>query len=220
MHITHLPHLLEAPRGPARRLADRLIAIVEAVTAEELEQFVEGVAACPQHPRRCGRAVFAARTVHEVRWACGACLASGVVTGWEGTAFDQRRGPDVSTPMPASALTGPMDRWPKASGNFTTFAKPVIDTLPPVPDVWRGSLRLPETVWNAVVMEDFAGRSVFLDDVRRAVAGSPVELFVDVLVARKRRLFAADWRVFRVSSVDLRGGTMWVHVDAKDGRGV
>ncbi len=148
-----------------------------------------------------------------------ACLATGVVTGWENTAYDQRRGPDSWTPMPASALTGPAERWPKASGNFTTFAMPVNVGQPPRPDAWSAALRLPEMVWNAVVMEDFSRRTVFMEDVRRAGGDTPTGMLVEVLIERKRRLFAADWRLFHVASVDLQGGTMWVRVETRDGRG-
>ena len=121
MKTTHLPHLLGAPPGPARQLAGRLGAIVEAATAVALEQFVDDAAVCPEHPRRCGRAVMAARVEGAVWWACGACLATGRVTGWEGTAVDRRQGLDGGTPVAASALAGPP--WPSASGTFTTFAK-------------------------------------------------------------------------------------------------
>lgn len=218
MRTTHLSHLVDAPAGPARRLADRLVAIVEAMSVAELEQILDGVATCPEHPRRCGQTVFGARTLGNVHWACATCGAMGIITGWEGTDFDRRRRPDSGAAMPASALTGPVDRWPKASGNFTTFAKPLIDTFPPVAEAWRRSLHVPEAVWNAVVLQDFAGQSVYMDDLRRTLAGTPAEIFLDVLIARKRRLFAADWRTFHVTSVDLRGGTMWVNVEARDGR--
>lgn len=70
-----------------------------------------------------------------------------------------------------------------------------------------------------MVVADVQGRPEYLDQVRGAVAGTPLEIVVEVLAARKRRLYAVDWRVFHVTSVELRGGTMWVNVEARDGRG-
>ncbi len=192
--------------------------IVEAASAVELEQFVEEIAACPKHPRRCGRAVTVVRTEGQVYWACGACDALGAVTGWEGLAVDRRFGPNAEVPMPASALTGPVGSWPKASDTFLAFAKPVIAHLRPVPEAWRHALSVPETVWNAVVLSDLLGKYTLLNQVVRELTGRPSEIFVEVLAARKRRLFAADWRLFDVMSVTLRDDIMFVEVGARDPR--
>ena len=200
-------------------LARALTDVVAATTSAAEDAFVEGVSRCPGRGGKCRRGVVAVRFDQSVRWLCPTCEAAGVVTGWEGTRADRRVESLAEKPMYPKVLGGPISSWPKISGAFTSFARPAIEPLPPVPEQWVRALVVPATVWNAVVLADFGGKPAWLAEVTARVAGHPAGLLTEVLIARKRRLFSADFRTVEVDSVKLVGGTMWVNVTARDGRG-
>lgn len=216
---THLPHLDGAPPGPATDRARALTDLVAATTSVAEDSFVEGVSRCPGRGGQCRRGVVAVRFDTTVRWLCPTCKAAGVVTGWEGTSADRRVQSLVEEPMDPTVLRGPVSSWPKISGAFTAFARPALEAQPPVAEQWKLALVVPATVWNAVVLADFGGNPAWLAEVVTRVAGHPAGLLTEVLIARKRRLFSADFRTVEVDSVKLVGATMWVNVTARDGRG-
>ncbi|MFZ5479344.1 MAG: hypothetical protein ACOZNI_21445 [Myxococcota bacterium] len=215
-YTSHLPHLLGEPSA---RVAAGLTRIVRAVTSVAEDTLLERLAGCPARNGRCRGEVVATRFDAQVRWVCTKCGASGVVTGWEKTPADGRTGTEEERPLDGAVLRGPMSTWPRISGTLTTFARPILSTLPPVPAVWQRALALPATVWNAVVLADHGRQGTMLADVLALVAAQPVPaMLADMLVARKRRLFAADFRTVEIETVELLGDTMWVRVTARDGR--
>jgi hypothetical protein len=154
-------------------LARALTDVVAATTSVPEDSFVEGVSRCPGRGGKCRRGVVAVRFDTSVRWFCPSCEAAGVVTGWEGTRADRRVGPLAEKPMDPTVRRGPSSSWPTISGAFTSFARPAIEPLPPVPEHWARALVVPATVWNAVVLADFGGKPAWLAEVTARVAGHP-----------------------------------------------
>jgi hypothetical protein len=57
-------------------------------------------------------------------------------------------------------------------------------------------------VWSAVVKADVQGDTSFLEDARRRVSAEPVTAeLVEMLVRRKRELFARDTRIMMVDRI-------------------
>lgn len=193
--------------------------LVRATTAVPEDTLVEGKGRCIANEGRCGGHVTAVRFDQNVRWACMTCDAGGGVTAWERSPADRRRGPERERPFDARLLAGPVSTWPKISGAFTSYARPILAGLRPVPAEWQRALIMPATIWNAVVLADQASDPKWLDEVRaRMSARSGTAMLADMLIARKRRLFADDFRTVEVDGVRLQGDTMWVNVTARDGR--
>ena len=107
----------------------------------------------------------------------------------------------------------------KISETFLHFAGPLLDAHGPRASAaqMEQSLRLASTIWNAVVYEDAAGNTQFIDSVRKDTAHEPgLAFFVAQLIARKRSLFGDDHRL--VGEFKLRSeGDQWIlRVEARD----
>lgn len=99
MMVTDLRHFLDLPAdvpGPARRLAEHLGNIVRAATAGDIEASWQTALPCPRRPgnRRCPGRMVVVRTAAEspIRWQCSGCEDAGVISNWEDSPFDLRRG--------------------------------------------------------------------------------------------------------------------------------
>jgi hypothetical protein len=98
MLVSDLHHFLDLPPdtpGPARRLAEQLSNIVRAATAGDAGTAWESALPCPRRPasRRCHGRMIVLRTEPgaPMRWQCGVCDDTGVISNWEDSPFDLRR---------------------------------------------------------------------------------------------------------------------------------
>jgi len=97
MFVADLRHFLDMPDdvpGPARRMAEQLGAIVRSATAGDAGTAWESALPCRRRPgnRACPGhiAVFRADLPAPIEWKCTSCGDEGVISGWEGSAFDLR----------------------------------------------------------------------------------------------------------------------------------
>jgi hypothetical protein len=98
MLVTDLNHFADLPEdtpGPARRLAGHLSNIVRSATAGDAGTAWETALPCRRRPanRRCPGRIIVLRTEAPapIRWQCSACDDEGMISNWEGSAFDLRR---------------------------------------------------------------------------------------------------------------------------------
>jgi hypothetical protein len=98
MLVTDLQRLLDLPPdtpGPARRLAEHLGNIVRAATAGDAGTAWESALPCRRRPanRACPGRMIVLRTEPgaPIRWQCGVCDDTGVISNWEDSPFDLRR---------------------------------------------------------------------------------------------------------------------------------
>jgi hypothetical protein len=96
--VTDLHDFLDLPSdmpGPARRLAEHLGDIVRAATAADAGTAWETALRCRRRPanRACPGRMIASRTEAgaPIRWQCGVCDDTAVISNWEDSPFDPRR---------------------------------------------------------------------------------------------------------------------------------
>jgi hypothetical protein len=99
MLVTDLRHFLDLPEdtsSPARRLAEHLSNIVRAATAGDAGTAWETALPCRRRPanRVCPGRMTVQRTEPDasIRWQCSTCDDAGVISNWEASPFDLRRG--------------------------------------------------------------------------------------------------------------------------------
>lgn len=98
MMVTDLNHCLdvgpETP-GPARKLAEHLIAIVSAASAGDARTRWETALPCRRRPgnRACPGRVIVMWTQPErpIDWCCSRCGDDGTISNWAGSLYDLRR---------------------------------------------------------------------------------------------------------------------------------
>lgn len=81
--------------GPARRIADYFGAIVIAMSDLLPETMVRTHVRCRRRPGRrpcAGRLEAVIDAESRIRWQCPACGDNGVLSGWQRTPWDMRRG--------------------------------------------------------------------------------------------------------------------------------
>ncbi|MGQ0845268.1 MAG: hypothetical protein ACT4QF_14165 [Sporichthyaceae bacterium] len=114
MLIADLEHFLDLPEqapAPARRLAEQLGRLVRAATAGPVGATWTSAVGCSRRPgnRPCPGRVRVTRSTPEapVQWRCNGCDDEGVISNWEDSPFDLRRG----RPVPVERTTAiPLDR--------------------------------------------------------------------------------------------------------------
>ena len=107
----------------------------------------------------------------------------------------------------------------KISETFLDFVSPVIDLVGSTcSDADREAmLKVGFAVWNAVVFEDALGQTRFIDSVRRQLpTGSGGRQLVDALIARKRAVFANDFRLIGDYKIKRRNGHLSLWAEARD----
>lgn len=107
----------------------------------------------------------------------------------------------------------------KISETFLEFADPLIDAHGPRATAAQieQSLQLAFTIWNAVVFEDAAGNTQFIDLVKKHTAHEPeLASFVEQLIARKRRLFGDDHRLVGEYKLRREGDRWILRAEARD----
>lgn len=116
---------------------------------------------------------------------------------------------------------GPRPPFPdrKISETFLDFASPVLGDGSEEPrDSQLGdALRVAFSIWNAVVYADVLDDQHFLDEIRAATGGQlETAAIIELLIARKRELFADDPRLIGQWDVFLRDGALRLRADARD----
>ncbi|HYO02277.1 MAG TPA: hypothetical protein VET27_10500 [Mycobacterium sp.] len=98
MLVADLHHFIDLPPdipGPALKLGEHLISIVQAATAGDAHTAWESALPCRRRPgnRRCpGRIiVISTRPDTPIRWHCNRCGDDGTISNWAGTPYDLRR---------------------------------------------------------------------------------------------------------------------------------
>ncbi|MCA1702264.1 MAG: hypothetical protein LC808_02925 [Actinobacteria bacterium] len=97
MFVSDLRHFLDLPddvSGPARRMAERLTAIVRAATAGDAGSEWASALPCDRRPGRrpcLGHiAVLRTEVPPAIEWRCTSCGDEGVISGWEQSPCDLR----------------------------------------------------------------------------------------------------------------------------------
>ncbi len=115
MYVSDLQHFLGMPDdapGPARRMAEHLIHIVQAATAGNGGHPWVSALPCRRRPGRrpCAGHLVLLRSDRppSIHWWCNQCGDEGFVSGWEGSVFDlrPRRPRLVRTPTVRIAVPG------------------------------------------------------------------------------------------------------------------
>jgi hypothetical protein len=99
--VTDLSHFIDTTtgdlprdiRGPARRLAEQMVAIVAAATASSNRGEARPSIRCRRRPgRRACHGVISYRLWPDERitWECGACGDNGVISNWQASMWDRR----------------------------------------------------------------------------------------------------------------------------------
>jgi hypothetical protein len=107
----------------------------------------------------------------------------------------------------------------KISETLLHFAAPILDGLScDEPERHaREALQVAYTVWNAVIFADVLNDQSHLDQARRLIAGTPQgTTLVELLIARKRALFADDERLIGTYEVRRTADGINVRADARD----
>lgn len=98
MLVADLHHFLDLPPdtpSPARRLAEQLSSVVRAATAGDVGAAWETALPCQRRPahRTCpGRLiVLGADPGASIRWQCGMCDDTGLISNWEDSPFNLHR---------------------------------------------------------------------------------------------------------------------------------
>jgi hypothetical protein len=107
----------------------------------------------------------------------------------------------------------------KISETFLEFADPLIDAHGPRAKAaqMEQSLQLAFTIWNAVVYEDAAGNTQFIDSVKKHTAHEPgLTAFVKQLITRKRSLFGDDHRLVGEYKLRREGDRWILRAEARD----
>lgn len=132
--VSDLRHFLDMPDdapAPARRMAAHLARIVEAGTASPSGEATRSSVRCTRRPgrRRCVGVIELVRldVPPSIEWWCPVCGDDGVVSGWEGSPFDQRWSlPDVD---------GDVDTLRELLGSSS--GGPLVEGVPRVSGRWR-----------------------------------------------------------------------------------
>ena len=107
----------------------------------------------------------------------------------------------------------------KISETFLDFAAPLLERLPSE-DLDRridNALQIAYTAWNAVIFADVLNNHRYIDMVRGLTADSVgPAMFVEEMIARKRRLFADDTRLIGTWTVTRTERGINLHADARD----
>ena len=107
----------------------------------------------------------------------------------------------------------------KISETFLDFAAPVLGDVPEqaTEGQLNRALRVAFVAWNAVVYADVINERRFLDELRAATCGHPgPAALTELLIVRKRELFADDHRVIGQWKVSLRDGEVHLRAEARD----
>jgi len=107
----------------------------------------------------------------------------------------------------------------KISETFLHFAEPLLDAHGPHATAaeMEQSLKLAFTIWNAVVYEDAAGNTHFIDMVRNQIADEPESAaLVEYLIDRKRSLFGHDHRLVGEFKLRREGDEWRLRAEARD----
>ncbi len=99
--VTDLSHFIDEttgdfPRnipGPARRLAEHMVAIVVAATTSETRDEVQPPIKCRRRPKRraCpGVIKYRLWPDERITWECPTCGDNGVISNWQSTRWDHR----------------------------------------------------------------------------------------------------------------------------------
>ena len=96
--VTDLTHFLDeegdiAPKkGPVRRLAEHLVAIVTMISRPEMIPSPEYNVSCRRRPSRepCSGVIVADLDpeTESILWWCPVCLDNGYISNWKGTMWD------------------------------------------------------------------------------------------------------------------------------------
>jgi hypothetical protein len=109
----------------------------------------------------------------------------------------------------------------KISETFLHFAATLLDNLPSeAPEhCARQALEVCFAAWNAVVFADVLNDHRHLDEIRRLTADTPgAALLMELLIARKRALFADDERMIGTWEVTRTVNGINLRADARDPR--
>ena len=101
--ITNIQHFLDDDGyfpddlpGPARKLANYLCSIVEAVTSRSDKKSYKTGIRCRRRPmhKRCNGELLAlidSKNNFGIKWACPECNDNGLISGWHGTLWDKSK---------------------------------------------------------------------------------------------------------------------------------
>lgn len=123
-------------------------------------------------------------------------------------------------PQPPGLFDGPAEHWPKISETLLRYAEPVLLEAPRTKEALDRLFMVHSLVWNAVVLADHAGDPGLLKQVERTLAaggmvGPGAPPLFGMLVDRKRRLFAPDWRLISDVVVTVDKGDVHVRAAAR-----
>lgn len=103
--IVDLEHMLDesgniaAPKGPARNLAEHIVAIAAMASRPEITPVPEYQVRCRRHPGRkaCPGIIEADFDPEDERivWWCPACDDGGYISNWQGSMWDMRNADEV-----------------------------------------------------------------------------------------------------------------------------
>jgi len=107
----------------------------------------------------------------------------------------------------------------KISETFLEFAQPLLLMLGPdaTEEQMEAPLKLAFTAWNAVVYEVANGDTRFLDMLHELTAAEPeVTAIMEQMIARKRNLYADDYRVIGQFKLTRKNGEVRLWAEARD----
>ena len=128
------------------------------------------------------------------------------------------RAPGATAPRHDAIFDRPADEWPKISDTLIRFLQaslgPLFAQLEPA--ALPSALQTASTVWNAVVLADFAGEREPLDEVQRRLLdeGAGPGVLIESLIAAKRQQFPGDPRLIANVEVGQRDGRPWITANA------
>jgi hypothetical protein len=108
----------------------------------------------------------------------------------------------------------PHQEWPKISDTLIRFVQAALGPMFGLlePKALPAALQMASTVWNAVVLADFAQDAGPLADLQRRIGADRSGPFalVEALLAAKRQHFPGDPRLIGNVEVSQRGGQPWI----------
>lgn len=108
--------------------------------------------------------------------------------------------------------SGPLASWPAASAALMAFGGPLQLLGAPLAVATR-SYEVLSLIWNAVVLADHDNAPEVLSSITMLAKDEMPADLTDLLIERKRRLFAEDCRLITVNDVSDRDGIRNVKVD-------